>query len=78
MSLGCKGIREYIDCSLARPASLVLVESWSPQWPLSVAPQSCAKDQFDCTVYYITLNWNCEAQRVPKNEKIQKIVRSQN
>ena len=32
----------------------------------AVVPQSGAKDQFYCTVYYITLNSNCAAQRVPK------------
>jgi hypothetical protein len=31
-----------------------------------VAPQSGAKQIFYCTVYYITLNSNCEAQRAPK------------
>jgi hypothetical protein len=36
---------------------------------LAVAPQSGAKDQFYCTVYYITLNSNCEAQKVSKNLK---------
>jgi hypothetical protein len=32
-----------------------------------VAPQSGAKDQYYCTLYYITLNSNCEAQRASKN-----------
>jgi hypothetical protein len=32
-----------------------------------VAPQSGAKDQFYCTVYYTTLNSNCEAKGVSKN-----------
>ncbi len=37
---------------------------------LVVAPQSGAKDQFYCTVYRITSNSNCEAERVSlKNEK---------
>jgi hypothetical protein len=42
-----------------------------------VAPQSVAKDQFYCTVYYITLNSNCE---VSKNLKkvVEDRVRSQN
>jgi len=35
-----------------------------------VGPQSGAKQIFYCTVYYITLNSNCEAQREPKNLKI--------
>jgi hypothetical protein len=34
---------------------------------LFVAPQSGAKDQIYCGVYYITLNSNCEARRVSKN-----------
>jgi hypothetical protein len=36
---------------------------------LGVAPQSVAKDQFYCTLFYITLKSNCEAQGVPKNLK---------
>jgi hypothetical protein len=36
---------------------------------LAVVPQSGAKDQFYCTVYYITLNSNCEAQWVSKKGK---------
>jgi hypothetical protein len=35
-----------------------------------VAPQSGAKDQSYYTVYYITLNLNCEAQRVSENNVI--------
>jgi hypothetical protein len=31
-----------------------------------VVPQSGAKGQFYCTVYYITLDKNCEAQIVSK------------
>jgi len=34
-----------------------------------VVPQSGAKDQFYCTVYYITLNSNFGAQGVFKNLK---------
>jgi hypothetical protein len=34
-----------------------------------VAPQSGAKQYFYCSVYYITLNSNCEAQRASKNLK---------
>ncbi len=34
---------------------------------LAVASQTGAKDQFCCTVDYITLNSNCEAHRVSKN-----------
>jgi hypothetical protein len=34
-----------------------------------VAPQSGAKQIFYCTVYYITSNSNCEAQRESKNLK---------
>jgi hypothetical protein len=36
---------------------------------LAVAPQSGAKEHFYCTVYYITLNSHCEAQRASKNLK---------
>jgi hypothetical protein len=35
-----------------------------------VAPQSGAKQTFYCTVYYINLNSNCEAQRAYENLKI--------
>jgi hypothetical protein len=37
---------------------------------LAVVPQSGVKENFYCTVYYITLNCNCEAQRASKNFKI--------
>jgi hypothetical protein len=36
---------------------------------LAVALQSGAKDLFYCTVYYITLNSNCEAQILSKKLK---------
>jgi hypothetical protein len=39
-----------------------------------MVPQSGAKEQFHCTVYYITLNSNCEAQRVSKNLKKRKQI----
>ncbi len=47
---------------------------------MTVAPQSGTKDQFYFTVYYITLNSNCEAQGVSKNLEtiVVDIVRSQN
>jgi hypothetical protein len=38
--------------------------------PLAVSLQSGAKDQFYCTVYYITLILNCKAQKVSKILKI--------
>jgi hypothetical protein len=42
---------------------------------LIVPPQSGEKDQFYCTVYYPTLNSNCEAQGVSKNlEKLKKMM----
>jgi hypothetical protein len=46
---------------------------------LAVAPQSGTKQIFCCTVYYITLNSNCDAQRVSKNFKkiMEDRVRSQ-
>jgi hypothetical protein len=37
-----------------------------PATNLALAPQSGPIDQFFSTVYYITLNSNCEAQRVSK------------
>ena len=45
-----------------------------------MVPQSGAKDQFYCTVYYITLNSNCEAKRVSNNLKkiVEGRVKSQN
>jgi len=58
-------IREYIDCSLVQPACFVLVEQLCCHPPLT--PRSGAKYQFICPVYYVTLNSNCEAQRVSKN-----------
>jgi hypothetical protein len=47
---------------------------------LAVAPQTGAKDQFYCSVYYITFNSNCGAQRASKNMKtiVADRVRSQN
>jgi hypothetical protein len=51
---------------LAQPACLVKV--------LVLALQSGAKQIFYCTVYYLTLNSNHEAQRAPKNlKKMEKI-----
>jgi hypothetical protein len=38
-----------------------------------VAPKSGTTEQFYCTVYYITLKSNCEAQRVSK--KLERIVK---
>jgi hypothetical protein len=45
-----------------------------------VAPQTGAKGKFSFTVYYITLNSNCDAQRAFKNliEVVEERVRSQN
>jgi hypothetical protein len=68
---------EYIDCTLALPCF-----GWVVMLPANtaVAPQSGTKDQFYCTVYYITFNSNCEAQGVSRNLKknVQDRVRSQN
>ncbi len=63
-----------MDCSLAQPAALFWLSSYVPRYPLPVA-QSGAKDQLYCTVYYITLNSNCEAQGLSKNLK-RKIVKN--
>jgi hypothetical protein len=47
---------------------------------LAVVPQSGAKEQFDHTVYFITLYPNCEAQRASKNleKNVEDRIRSQN
>jgi hypothetical protein len=42
-----------------------------------MAPQSGDKDQFYCTVYYVVLNYKCEAQRISKRKE-KCVVRSQN
>ncbi len=68
-NLKTKDLREYIDCSLAPPACLVLVDSYVASHCLAVTPQSSAKQIFYCTVYYMTLNSNCEVQRESKNLK---------
>ena len=48
---------------------------WQEEWPVledvlkaKSAKLDC-KQNFYCTVYYITLNSNCEAQRASKNLK---------
>jgi hypothetical protein len=46
--------------------ALFWLSSYVTSHLLAVTPQSGAKDQFYCTVYYITLNTNCEAQGVSK------------
>jgi hypothetical protein len=45
-----------------------------------MAPQTVAKGNIYCTVYYITLNSNCDAQRAFKNliEVVEDRIRSQN
>ncbi len=46
---------------------------------LAVSPQSGSKQKIYCTVYYITINSNCEAERVSKNlKKIEDRVKRQN
>jgi hypothetical protein len=50
--------------------ALFWLSSYVANYRLAVAPQSGAKDQFYFTVYYITLNSNCEGQGVSKNLKI--------
>jgi hypothetical protein len=42
---------------------------------MAVAPLSGVKQIFYCTVYYIILNSNCEAQRASKNLKKIAVVR---
>jgi hypothetical protein len=51
---------------LAQPACLALVEKLCHQPPLSCGVTLKAKNQFYLTDYDITLNSNCEAQRVFK------------
>jgi hypothetical protein len=65
------GIREYIGCSLARPGlpALFWLSSYVASHCLAAAPQSGAKQNFYCTVYNVTLNLNCEAQRASTNLK---------
>jgi hypothetical protein len=60
--------QNLLDCLCGLPA-LFCLSSYVSSHHLAVAPKSGAKDQFYCTVYCITLNSNCEAQRVSKNLK---------
>jgi hypothetical protein len=50
--------------------TLFWLSSYIGSHHLAVVPQSGAKDQFYYTVYYKTLNSNCEAQGVSKILKI--------
>jgi hypothetical protein len=45
---------------------LIGLSSYVARHNLAVALQSDAKQNFYCAVYYVTLNSNCEAQRVSK------------
>jgi hypothetical protein len=47
--------------------ALFWLSSYVASHCFSVAQQSGAKEQFYCTVYCITLNSNCEAERLSKN-----------
>jgi len=49
---------------------LIWLSSYDAKHYLAVAPQSGTNDQLYCTVYYITLNSNCEAQGYKKIEKM--------
>ncbi len=62
-------VRECEDCSLALPACLVWLSSYVTRLCLAVVPQSGAKENFYCTVYYITLNSNCDIREHLKNWK---------
>jgi hypothetical protein len=46
----------------------------------NLAPHPCTKDQFYYIIYYITLNSNCEAQRVYEilKKNVKYIIGSQN
>ena len=57
-----------LACTAHWPA-LFWLSSYVASHCIAVAPQSGAKQIFYCTVYYITLNSNCEAQRASKNLK---------
>jgi hypothetical protein len=46
---------------------LFWLSSYVASHGLAVAAQSGAKEQYYCTIYYITLNSTCEAQRASKN-----------
>jgi hypothetical protein len=48
---------------------LIGLSSYVARHSLAVAPQSDAKPNFYCVVYYVTLNSNCEAQRASKDLK---------
>jgi hypothetical protein len=52
---------------LAQPAQPCFGCSYVASHHLAVTRQSGAKDKFCYTVYNITLNSNCEAQRISKN-----------
>ncbi len=69
-----------MDCSLALPTWLFWLSSYVASHHSVVAPKSSAKDQFYFSVYYLTLNSNCEVQRASKNLKkiVEDRVRSQN
>jgi hypothetical protein len=43
---------------------LVWLSSYVTSHHLPAAPQSVAKDQFNFSVYYITLNSSCETQKL--------------
>ncbi len=46
--------------------ALFSLSSYVDSHHIALVPQSSAYDQFNCTFYYVTLNSNCEAQRIPK------------
>jgi hypothetical protein len=62
-------IREYIDFSSRSLPALFWLSSYVTSHYLAVAPQSGAKQNSYCTVYYITLDPSCEARRASKNLK---------
>jgi hypothetical protein len=60
--------------------ALFWMSSYVASHCLAVVPLSGAKENFYCTVYYITLNSNFEAQSISKNLKkiVEDRVGSQN
>jgi hypothetical protein len=72
------GGQQYSDTS---PFSIPWLSSYVTSHCLAVVPQSGVKENFYCTVYYITLYSNCEAQWAYQNFKekiVEDRIRSQN
>ncbi len=66
ISACCADMRQMHRCKRMHRL-LIGLGSYVASHCLAVAPQSGGKQSFYCTVYYITLNSNYEAQRASKN-----------